>query len=122
QHGPGALGIEYFPSQIADLLGFLRDVMPPDHPFAPVRAQPQGPTAPELWLLGSSDQSAAVAAHFGCAFSFAHFITDQGGPEGMAALPQFFPPPPLPRRPPGQHRRLRALCRQRSRSAPPRAV
>jgi luciferase family oxidoreductase group 1 len=94
QHGRGAPGMEYFPNQIADLIGFLRNVMPADHPFARVRAQPQGPTAPELWLLGSSAESAAYAAHFGCAFSFAHFITDQGGPEVMAAYRQHFQPSP----------------------------
>ena len=90
QHGPGALGLEQFPNQIADLLGFLHDALPADHPFAQVKAQPQGPAAPALWLLGSSDQSAAYAAHFGCAFSFAHFITDQGGPEVLAAYRRFF--------------------------------
>jgi luciferase family oxidoreductase group 1 len=68
--------------------------MPSDHPFAPVLAEPQGPSAPELWLLGSSAESAAYAAHFGCAFSFAHFITDQGGPEVMAAYRQHFQPSP----------------------------
>lgn len=94
QHGPGALGIEQFPNQIADLLGFLRDTVPPDHPFGAIRAQPQGPTAPEVWLLGSSDQSASYAAHFGCAFSFAHFINDQGGPEIMAAYRRHFQPSP----------------------------
>jgi len=94
QRGPGAFGADYFLTQIADLIGFLRNVMPADHPFARVRAQPQGASAPELWLLGSSDQSAACAAHFGCAFSFAHFITDQGGPEVMAAYHQHFQPSP----------------------------
>jgi luciferase family oxidoreductase group 1 len=93
-HGPGALGIEHFPSQIADLIGFLRGSMPAEHPFARVQAQPQGPGAPELWLLGSSDQSAAYAAHFGCAFSFAHFISDQGGPAIMAAYREMFQPSP----------------------------
>jgi luciferase family oxidoreductase group 1 len=87
---PGSFPVEHFLTQVADLIGFLRDAMPADHPFAQVRAQPQGPTAPELWLLGSSDQSAAVAAHFGCAFSFAHFITDQGGAEVMAAYRRHF--------------------------------
>ena len=94
QHGPGALGLEHFPNQIADLMGFLHDALPNDHAFARVKAQPQGPSAPELWLLGSSDQSAAYAAHFGCAFSFAHFITDQGGPEVMEAYRRFFRPSP----------------------------
>jgi luciferase family oxidoreductase group 1 len=94
QHGPGALGLDHFPQQIADLLGFLRDVVPEGHPFAGIRAQPRGPSAPEPWLLGSSDQSAAYAAHFGCAFSFAHFITDEAGPAVMAAYRQHFRPSP----------------------------
>jgi len=72
--GPGALGIEHFPEQIADLLAYLDGDLPEGHPFAGVRAMPTGPTAPEVWLLGSSDESARLAAHFGTAFSFAHFI------------------------------------------------
>ncbi len=92
QHGPGALGIEHFPRQIGDLLAFLADDVPADHPFAGVHAQPRGASAPEPWLLGSSDASAAIAAYFGCAFSFAHFISDGGGPEVMAAYRQHFQP------------------------------
>src|SRR5438093_9165139 len=61
-HGPGALGIEYFPNQLQDLVGYLHNDLPPDHPFRPVRVQPAGPTSPPIWLLGSSDQSAAYAA------------------------------------------------------------
>ncbi len=83
-HGPGALGIEEFPRQIQDLLGYLRDALPDGHTFAGVSAQPRGETMPEPWLLGSSDQSALYAAYFGCAFSFAHFITERMGPEIMA--------------------------------------
>jgi luciferase family oxidoreductase group 1 len=92
QHGPGALGIEHFPQQIADLLGYLGGGLPADHPFYGVKAQPEGPTAPQVWLLGSSDQSAAYAAHFGTAFSFAHFINDRGGPEVMDAYRRHFRP------------------------------
>src|SRR5437764_479897 len=72
---------EFFPQQVQDLLAFVHGELPPEHPFAKVRAMPTGPTAPELWLLGSSDQSAAIAAHFGAAFSFAHFINADGGAE-----------------------------------------
>jgi len=92
QHGPGALGIEHFPAQIAELLAFLADAVPVDHPFAGVHAMPTGAGAPDFWLLGSSDQSAAYAAHFGCAFSFAHFINDEDGPAIMAAYRQHFRP------------------------------
>jgi luciferase family oxidoreductase group 1 len=94
-HGPGALGIEEFPRQINDLLSYLRDEIPDGHPFAGVSAQPRGADIPEMWLLGSSDQSALYAAYFGCAFSFAHSITDRHGPEIMAAYRREFRPSPL---------------------------
>ena len=90
--GPGALGIEYFPHRIADLLGFVHDELEPEHPLAGVHAMPTGPTAPELWLLGSSAESASFAAYFGTAFSFAQFIADQGGPEIVRAYQRAFRP------------------------------
>lgn len=71
------IGIEYFPTKIADLSAFLTDTPPTTEAFAKVRATPKTASVPELWLLGSSDQSAAYAAHFGLAFSFAHFIAPQ---------------------------------------------
>jgi luciferase family oxidoreductase group 1 len=101
QHGPGALGIEYFPQQIADLIAWLGDGPESGHPFAGIRAMPSGESKPDLWLLGSSDQSAAYAAHFGCAFSFAHFINDRGGPEVMAAYRETFRPSPWLAQPAG---------------------
>ncbi|HEY0521851.1 MAG TPA: LLM class flavin-dependent oxidoreductase [Stellaceae bacterium] len=91
--GSGAIGFERFPQQLADLVRLLGpDGLPAAHPLAGVRAMPEGPTAPETWLLGSSDQSAAFAAYFGCAFSFAHFITDVGGVETMRAYREHFRP------------------------------
>jgi len=92
QHGPGALGIEHFPNQIADLLAFLENTMPADHPFSRIRVMPAGDTNPEIWLLGSSDQSALFAAYFGLPFSFAHFINDEGGPAIMEAYRTRFQP------------------------------
>jgi luciferase family oxidoreductase group 1 len=86
---------EHFPQQVADLIGFLHDRLPPGHPFARVVAMPSGPGAPELWLLGSSDQSAMLAAHFGLAFSFAHFINDAGGAEVTRAYAGAFRPSAL---------------------------
>lgn len=92
QHGPGALGIEYFPEQIRDLVAFLHDEVDPVHPFARVHAMPLGTGAPEVWLLGSSGHSAAYAAHFGLAFSFAHFISPIGGTEVVEGYRQRFRP------------------------------
>jgi len=71
------IGIEYFPTKIADMMAFLSDEPPASEPFKSVRATPAVQDIPEVWLLGSSDQSAAYAAHFGLAFTFAHFIAPQ---------------------------------------------
>jgi luciferase family oxidoreductase group 1 len=95
RHGPGALGIEHFPRQIQDLVAFLRDDLPPEHPWRGVHAMPSGPSAPELWLLGSSDESALLAAQLGTAFSFAHFINAQGGAEVTRAYRRLFRPSPV---------------------------
>lgn len=95
QPGPQAYGIDNYPYQIRDLIAFLHDVLPADHPNAGISANPVGPTAPPVWVLGSSDQSALYAAHFGLPFSFAHFISPEGGPAVMAAYRKYFKPSAL---------------------------
>lgn len=89
---PGHPAIDDFPEQVADLLGYLEDRLPPGHPYAGVRAMPAAAGAPPVWLLGSSDASAAYAAHFGTAFSFAHFIAGEGGPAAMDLYRRSFRP------------------------------
>jgi luciferase family oxidoreductase group 1 len=72
-------GAERFPEQVQYLVAYLDGTIPADHPFASVRVMPAGPTAPEIWLLGSSDYSGALAAQLGLCFAFAHFISADGG-------------------------------------------
>ena len=60
--------------------------------FKRVRLQPEVPTAPEVWLLGSSDYSGALAAQLGMAFAFAHFINPRGGDEVTRAYREHFRP------------------------------
>jgi luciferase family oxidoreductase group 1 len=67
------------PQQVQDLIGFLDRSLPSDHPYAKVKAQPAGDTSPEVWLLGSSEYSGALAAQLGLRFAFAHFISAFGG-------------------------------------------
>jgi luciferase family oxidoreductase group 1 len=85
---------EDFPQQVRDLVGFLDAALPAAHPFARVKAQPAGASSPELWLLGSSDYSGALAALLGLRFAFAHFITAQGGDAVMHAYKSEFMPSP----------------------------
>ena len=78
---------DYFPSQVRDLLNWVRgERLVEGHPFRDITAQPAGPTAPEPWILGSSDYGAQVAGYFGLPFCFAHFITDGRGAEEALAL------------------------------------
>ena len=92
QTGPGAFGPEHYPTQVHDLMGYLSGDLPENHPFAKVRAMPAGPTVPDLWMLGSSDQSASLAAYFGFPFSFAHFISGEGGPQIVSAYRDHYKP------------------------------
>jgi luciferase family oxidoreductase group 1 len=64
-----------FPEQVAQLSELLKGQA------HPVRLQPEVDTVPEVWLLGSSDYSGALAAHLGLPFAFAHFINPRGGDE-----------------------------------------
>ena len=81
-----------FPEQVQDLAGFLDGSLPPGHPFAGVKAQPAGPTSPEIWLLGSSDYSGALASHLGLRFAFAHFISAHGADAVMRAYREQYRP------------------------------
>src|SRR5882762_10097824 len=57
-------------------------MLPHYSPFkvAAVKAFPQAETTPEVWILGSSDYGAQVAAIFGLPYCFAWFFSDgQGG-------------------------------------------
>ena len=73
-----------FPNQLAELIGYLEDTLPADHPFAPYAATLPGlPHAPEPWVLGSSPDSAGFAGDLGLPYCFADFISATGA--GVAA-------------------------------------
>jgi luciferase family oxidoreductase group 1 len=67
-----------FPEQLAELLALLEGDLPPGHPLARLAALPGGPERPEVWLLGSSPQSAIWAAELGLPYSVADFINPEG--------------------------------------------
>ncbi|HEX8051778.1 MAG TPA: LLM class flavin-dependent oxidoreductase [Thermoleophilaceae bacterium] len=68
-----------FREGLAELLGYLDDSLPADHPFARLGAVlPGRPQRPVPWLLGSSMQSAVWAAELGLPYAFADFINPSG--------------------------------------------
>jgi len=66
--------VRAYPEQVEDLIGYLGDSLPEDHPFARLRPGPPTENKPEVWLLGSGVDSAQLAAQRGLPFSFAHFF------------------------------------------------
>lgn len=71
---------EHFPSDVRDLIAWVHnEPLVERHPFAAVKAFPQGATAPEVWILGSSDYGAQVAALFGLPYCYAWFFSDGAG-------------------------------------------
>ncbi|HEX7775578.1 MAG TPA: LLM class flavin-dependent oxidoreductase [Parvibaculum sp.] len=88
QPGPQAYGVEVFPQQIELLIQFLEDAnglageeggFPADHPWRGIHATPRGPGMPEMWMLGSGGDGSILAAQFGMAYCFAHFINQDAG-------------------------------------------
>jgi luciferase family oxidoreductase group 1 len=67
-----------FPQQLAELLAYITDEMPADHPFRHLTQLPGRPNVPDLWLLGSSPQSGIWAAEVGLPYAFADFISPTG--------------------------------------------
>jgi luciferase family oxidoreductase group 1 len=68
-----------FPQQLAELLAYLEDDLPEDHPFRHLaKTLPGRPELPVPWLLGSSQQSAIWAAELGLPYAFADFINPGG--------------------------------------------
>ncbi|MGH0427912.1 LLM class flavin-dependent oxidoreductase [Bacillus hominis] len=84
------VSLDQYPEQIADVAMYLHDQVPENHHYANLKATPVIPTSPEMWMLGSSGESAKIAANNGASFAFAQFINGFGGPEVMRAYQEQF--------------------------------
>jgi luciferase family oxidoreductase group 1 len=67
---------------------------PAGHPFHAVRAMPADVALPPIYLLGSSDYSAQLAAQIGAAFSFAYHFATFDAAEAMRLYRDNFRPSP----------------------------
>ncbi len=86
------VGTEYFGTRVADTLAFLSDSTPATRALDKVIATPRPETVPEVWMLASSNGSASLAAQFGLALSFAHFINPVDGQQIVAQYRDAFRP------------------------------
>ena len=60
---------------IEETVALLRDDLPATHPYASVEVRPLPAQMPEVWLLGSSGQSAAWAGVHDLNYAYAQFFT-----------------------------------------------
>jgi luciferase family oxidoreductase group 1 len=81
-----------FPAQLAELLAFFDDDFPATHPYQRVKAMPDDVASPEVWLLGSSDFSAQLAASAGLRFAFAHHIQPEPAVSALRFYRENFKP------------------------------
>jgi luciferase family oxidoreductase group 1 len=88
---------DQFPAQLRDLQAWTSgSLLPENHPFRMIRATPEGPYAPEIWVLGSSNYGAQLAAFFGLPYCFAYFFGDgRGAREALEIYRENYRPSPL---------------------------
>jgi luciferase family oxidoreductase group 1 len=76
-----------FPQQLTELLAYYEGTIPVSNPLHRLmKVLPGRPETPDVWLLGSSPQSAVWAGELGLPYSFADFINPNGAE--IAALYQ----------------------------------
>ncbi len=96
---PDRRSADDFPQQVLELQAWSSGAgVPEGHPGHGIQALPQSATAPQVWMLGSSDYGAQLAAHLGLPYAFAWFITDgQGAAHSLDMYRQLFRPSVLAR-------------------------
>ena len=79
--------LDQFPRQVQELQHWVSGTpLPTGHPFGNIIAQPTGPSTPEIWILGSSEYGAQLAAFFGLPYAFAYFFSEGTGVEQALEL------------------------------------
>lgn len=88
------VGAEHFPNMVMDLQALLNDTDPATPGMENARAFPKVTVPPEMWMLGSSEDSAILAALAGLPYNFAYFINPNIRPDIFALYRERFEPGP----------------------------
>jgi luciferase family oxidoreductase group 1 len=81
-----------FPGQVGQLLGFLDDAFPDDHPYRALVAAPVVDELPDLFILGSSGYGTKFAAVNGMSAVFAHHMSPELAVDALVAYRREFEP------------------------------
>lgn len=82
-----------FPRQVRDLQYYLQKQQKLNS--EEVLAYPLTKTVPDLWLLGITHRGARLAAEYGTAFTFGHFISPVNGKRATEYYYKYFQPSPF---------------------------
>lgn len=66
-----------FDEQLLELLAFLDNDFPADHPFHRIKLPSNALSGKDVWLLGSSMWSSSAAAQLGLPYAYAHFFSGE---------------------------------------------
>jgi luciferase family oxidoreductase group 1 len=79
---PHSNAAEEFPRQVQELQHWVSGLaLPAGHQYRSIAALPTSSTTPQMWILGSSNYGAQLAAHFGLPYAYAYFFTEGAGVE-----------------------------------------
>lgn len=81
-----------FLERFQELIAFEAKLFPDQHPYSKIVVMPQGVKLPPIWLLGSSEYSAQLAAAVGMGYSFASHFSDMDASGPMRAYKAGFKP------------------------------
>ena len=98
RHGAGGVeddAVARFPEYVENVLAMMEPAgvrIPVRGQHYRLRATPAAATVPPVWLLGSSDYSAGLAAKLGLPYVFAHHFSGSGTEAALAAYRKNFQP------------------------------
>ncbi|HLS06347.1 MAG TPA: LLM class flavin-dependent oxidoreductase [Bacillota bacterium] len=72
--------VKKYPELLDELLNFFQGSFPENHLFANIEPTPVPASSPNVWMLGTSEKSALLAAERGMSYAFGHFMSDNNGP------------------------------------------
>lgn len=81
--------------QIDEAVRHLYNGFPDDHPYTDLHLARSGESAPEVWVLGSSPNSAAIAGALGLRYCFGAFLRPSAAQKAFETYRDQFEPSPL---------------------------
>jgi luciferase family oxidoreductase group 1 len=81
-----------YEQQVMDLKKYFIDDLVREHRFKELIATPRVPTKPEMWMLGTGEKGAEVAAKLGVGYVFAQFTPRTSGIEVVKSYRRLFQP------------------------------